>query len=80
LVVLWRLDPAFGTLAFALVLARFLQGQLDLFWIAVQVPLPFLVAGICLALQNQAAGPAGDAEQARFRSHGRAAVSEGVAG
>ena len=54
LVVLWRLDPAFGTLAFVLVLARLVQGQLDLFWAAVQVPLPFLIAGICLALQDQA--------------------------
>lgn len=51
LVVLWRVDPRFGTLAFAIVLARFVQGQFDLFWIAVQVSVPFVVAGICLGAQ-----------------------------
>ena len=48
LVVLWRIDPRFGTLAVAVVLCRFVQAQFDLFWIAAQVSIPFVIAGICL--------------------------------
>ncbi len=51
LVVLWRVDPRYGTLAFAMVANRFAQGQLDLFWVAVQTSLPFLVVGLCLGAQ-----------------------------
>jgi polysaccharide biosynthesis protein PslJ len=50
LLVLWRIDPRFGTLAFALVLVRFVQGQFDLFWIAVHVSIPFAVTGLCLGV------------------------------
>ncbi|WP_314506983.1 O-antigen ligase family protein [uncultured Microbacterium sp.] len=52
LVVLWRVDPRFGTLAFAIVLSRLVQGQFDLFWVAAQVSIPFVVAGICLGAQS----------------------------
>ncbi|WOP17203.1 O-antigen ligase family protein [Raineyella sp. LH-20] len=45
---LWRIDPAYGTLAVAVLLSRLAQSQLDLFWISVQTPLPFVIAGICL--------------------------------
>lgn len=48
LVVLWGVDPAYGTLAFVVMLTRVVQGQFDLFWVAVQVPVPFAIAGICL--------------------------------
>jgi len=48
LVVLWRIDPRFGTLAVAVLLCRFVQGQFDLFWIAAQVSIPFVIAGVCL--------------------------------
>lgn len=51
LVVLWRVDPRYGTLAFAIVLTRLVQGQFDLFWVAVQVSIPFVVVGICLGVQ-----------------------------
>ncbi|MCC2316517.1 O-antigen ligase family protein [Cellulomonas chengniuliangii] len=54
LVVLWRVDPRFGTLAFAIVLMRFTQGQFDLFWVAAQVSIPFAVAGVCLGAQAHA--------------------------
>lgn len=54
LVVLWRMNPAYGTLAFCAVLGRFVQGQLDLFWVAAQVPMPFLVAGICVGAAARA--------------------------
>lgn len=48
LVVLWRIDPRYGTLAVTVLLCRFVQGQFDLFWIAAQVSIPFVIAGICL--------------------------------
>lgn len=48
LVVLWRIDPRFGTLAVAVLLCRIVQAQFDLFWVAVQVSVPFVIAGICL--------------------------------
>lgn len=46
--VLWRMPPAVGTLPFTLVLMRFAQGQLDLFWVAAQVSVPFAIAGLIL--------------------------------
>ncbi|WP_400997721.1 O-antigen ligase family protein [Agromyces sp. GXQ0307] len=48
LLVLWHVDPRFGTLAFAVVLSRLMQAQFDLFWVAAQVSIPFVIAGICL--------------------------------
>lgn len=51
LVVLWRVDPRFGALALAVVTARIVQGQFDLFWVAAQVSIPFVIAGICLGAQ-----------------------------
>lgn len=48
LVVLWRVNPQYGTLAVAVVLSRLVQGQFDLFWISVAVSLPFVIAGVCL--------------------------------
>ncbi|WP_454778570.1 O-antigen ligase family protein [Georgenia muralis] len=54
LVVLWRVDPTYGTLAFSILLVRLTQAQFDLFWVAVQVSVPFLVVGICLGEQARA--------------------------
>lgn len=51
LVVLWRVDPRYGTLAFAVLLTRLVQGQFDLFWVAAQVSVPFVVVGVCLGVQ-----------------------------
>ena len=48
LVILWKVAPLYGTLAFTIVLSRFVQAQFDLFWVAAQVSIPFLVAGLCL--------------------------------
>ena len=48
LTILWRLPSEYGTLAALVVLSRFVQGQFDLFWTAVQVSLPFVIVGICL--------------------------------
>jgi hypothetical protein len=48
LVVLWRIETAYGVVAVTVLLNRLVQGQLDLFWVAVQTSIPFLVAGIAL--------------------------------
>jgi len=62
-VVLWRLDRTYGTLAAALVLSRFVQAQFDLFWVSVQVSVPFVLAGIILGVRERAVardlGPGG---------------------
>ena len=50
-VVLWRVDPRFGTLAIAVIGSRIVQGQFDLFWVAGQVSIPFVIAGICLGAE-----------------------------
>lgn len=54
LVVLWRLDPRFGTLAFSILLMRFIQGQFDLFWVSVQVSVPFAIVGVCVGAEAYA--------------------------
>jgi hypothetical protein len=46
--VLWHVDPKYGTLALAVTLSRLVQAQFDLFWVAAQVSIPFVIAGICL--------------------------------
>ncbi|MBO0980968.1 O-antigen ligase [Microbacterium sp. SD291] len=51
IVVLWRVSPAFGMLAFGSVLARIVQAQFDLFWVSAQVSIPFFIAGVCLGAQ-----------------------------
>jgi O-antigen ligase len=51
IVVLWRVDRRFGTLALAVTLSRIVQAQFDLFWVASQVSIPFIIAGICLGAQ-----------------------------
>lgn len=55
LVVLWRLDRRYGTLAFAILLTRLVQAQFDLFWSAIVVSVPFVLIGICLGAQALAA-------------------------
>lgn len=69
-VVLWRVDPRFGTLAIAVIGSRIVQAQFDLFWVAAQVSIPFVIAGICLGAE------ALDAD--RRRSHDAASVHDGV--
>lgn len=46
-IALWRLDPAYGTVGVAVVATRFTQGQFDLYWVAGQASLLWIVAGIC---------------------------------
>ena len=35
------------------ILSRLVQGQLDLFWVAVQTSIPFLIVGICLGAHGR---------------------------
>lgn len=65
LILLWRAEPVFGTLAAALVLERFVQGQFDLFWVAVQVSIPFAVVGICLGVEAQPPHPSAQSAPGR---------------
>lgn len=46
LVALWRIDPAYGTVGAAVVLTRFVQAQFDLYWVAGQASLLWILAGI----------------------------------
>jgi len=46
--VLWSLPARYGTVAFAVVLSRLVQSQFDLFWVAGQVSIPFVVAGLAV--------------------------------
>ena len=47
-VVLRRVPSRYGTLALAIVVARLVQGQLDVFWVTAQGSIPWLLAGMCL--------------------------------
>ena len=57
--VAWKLDPAYGSLAVAVLVSRIVQGQFDLFWSAVQGSVPFVVLGICLGASWYAERAAG---------------------
>lgn len=48
LLVLRRVRPEYGNLAFSAILFLFVKGQFDLFWTAVNVSVPFMIVGICL--------------------------------
>ncbi|MDC5697685.1 O-antigen ligase family protein [Intrasporangium calvum] len=73
-----RLDPTFGVLAELVLLARIVQSQFDLFWVAVQVSLPFLILGLCL---GAAAHQEADADEtARLRSQLEQAQQSGFSG
>ncbi|MCR6493759.1 O-antigen ligase [Cellulomonas sp. P24] len=54
LTILWRRNPRFGTLAFTMLLMRFIQGQFDLFWSSVVVSVPFVIVGVCLGAEAYA--------------------------
>ena len=62
--VAWRLDPAYGSLAVAVLVSRLVQGQFDLFWAAVQGSLPFVVLG---HLPRRQAGTRTERPRARRR-------------
>lgn len=49
--LLWRMDPVYGTLGLATVVARFTQGQFDLYWVAAHASVLWIVAGICYGVR-----------------------------
>jgi hypothetical protein len=53
LLVLWRMEIKYGLLCTVMILSRLVQGQLDLFWVAVQTSVPFLIVGICLGAHGR---------------------------
>lgn len=50
LVTLWRLPGVTGALALALLTARLVQGQLDIFWLSPTTSIPFLLIGVALGV------------------------------
>lgn len=44
----WRVPPEYGTLAFAVLLMRLVDGQFDIFWVTAQAALPWMIVGIAL--------------------------------
>ncbi len=46
-VTLWRIDPWYGTVGAAIIAARFTESQFDLYWVAGQSSVLWIVAGIC---------------------------------
>lgn len=52
--VAWSLPARYGTVAFAVVASRLVQAQFDLFWVAGQVSIPFLVVGLALGAEAHA--------------------------
>ena len=71
LVVLWRMDPRYGLVAFVVILSRLVQGQLDLFWVAVQTSIPFLIVGICLGAHGRELAEQPPGRRAGHRTHAR---------
>lgn len=49
--VLLTLPPKYGNLATAIMVARFTQGQLDLYWIAGASSLPWMMAGLVIGVR-----------------------------
>jgi hypothetical protein len=48
LIVFWKVPRPAGTLAIAILLARFIQGELDIFWVGAQGSFPWMAAGLVL--------------------------------
>lgn len=44
---LWRINPAYGTVGVAVVLFRIGAGQFDLYWVAGQASILWIIAGMC---------------------------------
>lgn len=49
--MLAKLDPIYGTVGLAVIATRFAQAQFDLYWVAGQASLLWIVAGICYGVQ-----------------------------
>lgn len=49
--VLATLNPRYGNLAVAILVARFTQGQLDLYWLAGLSSMPWMIAGLVIGVE-----------------------------
>jgi hypothetical protein len=49
--LLAKMDPVYGTLGLAVLATRFAQAQFDLYWVAGQASLLWIVAGICYGVR-----------------------------
>jgi hypothetical protein len=49
--VVFQMDPRFGNVALAVMIARFCQGQLDLYWVAGNSSILWMVAGLAYGAQ-----------------------------
>lgn len=49
--ILFTMEPRYGNLAAAILLARVIQGQLDLYWLAGLSALPWMVAGLAIGVK-----------------------------
>lgn len=54
ILVLFKMNPTYGTLGLALILSRLGQAQFDLFWVSIAVSVPFLLVGVCLGAADRA--------------------------
>lgn len=48
--VVLTLPPRYGQIAAAVMIARFVQGQLDLYWVAGQASIPWMIAGLVIGV------------------------------
>jgi hypothetical protein len=51
---MWKLPAVWGTLPFVILLARVVQGQLDILWVGAQGALPWLMVGVSLGAMTHA--------------------------
>jgi len=49
--LLAKLDPMYGTVGLAVVATRFTQAQFDLYWVAGQASLLWIIAGVCYGVR-----------------------------
>ncbi len=69
LMILWKVPARFGTLAFTAVLMRFVEGQLDIFWVTATSAIPFLLTGIALgAMARYDSGEEGEPDTPTLRT------------
>lgn len=48
-----RMEFAYGTLAFAVIASKLVQGQFDLYWVAGQSSILWIVAGVCYGVRER---------------------------
>jgi len=67
---LLRVPAAFGTLGLAILVAHYVDGLFDIFWIGASSAIPFIICGVCLGMadaQRRAVDPSGGLERAPAR-------------